>query len=671
MADSSGRPPRLLIVNCASPYFFYIPMGSFGLCDALGKQGIEARIFNPALYPEAEVREWLDATLNSLRPTHVGFVCHWQETVHGLVAAVAMVREWSREVVTLCGGFTASYFAETLLEAVEGLDYVVTGDPEEPVAHLLQGRPTEKIANLVWREGGAIRRSDVRWLMEQPLFDSLRFADSSCLVDAQRYFAKANAKLGFPLLLGRGCVFDCEYCGGSRHAFHLHSGRSKPVTRSISAILADLRLLKASTTVLYICYENDPAFVKTLFRAIGEDRELRGHFTLHYGAWHLLDDEFLDLYQRAFNCSALPPIFEFSPEVIADVRRKGIKRGETYRLEAMEDNFRAISAAFAGRVRIEVFFSRYHPALSAAELREEVGAIVRLKHRMLRQGLPVHVCFDHLSTDIASRYWEEHQERPRDFARFLELKAQVDAGELYPFPVDNLCLLIPEHLPLSLLVRHEAMLLILEQLEHHCHELLHILLAWYKDSWLDELQTVLDPLLSPCEPFFAAPPLVALLAGLDQRLRSTNSASEPPPFLADLLRFSQKKIEQIHLPAPVYTDSAEPQADTCFVLDRSRVTIHEQDYLDLCPLLEKLDEHPATPLPYRRTVCLFLHSGIVTMPHAFYRATLQLLEQPRTLQSYRTELCRQQGIDVQQHFALLDRLIAEGMLLAVSSGSIN
>lgn len=68
--------------------------------------------------------------------------------------------------------------------------------------------------------------------MEQPLIDALRFADLSPLIDAERYIDKINAKLGFPLLIGRGCVFDCAYCGGSRHAFRLHSGRCKPVLDS-------------------------------------------------------------------------------------------------------------------------------------------------------------------------------------------------------------------------------------------------------------------------------------------------------------------------------------------------------------------------------------------------------------------------------------------------------
>jgi len=657
-------PPRLLIINCASPYFFYIPMGSFGLCDALRKEGLEARIFNPALYPEAEVRQRLFAVLDILQPTHVGLVCHWQETAHGLLTALEVVRAWDAEVVTLCGGFTASYFAEDLLRTVLELDYVVVGDPEVPVIQLLQGSPAAAIANLVWRENGAIRRSEKHWLMEQPLFDSLAFADCSCLVDAPRYFEKINTKLGFPVLLGRGCLFDCEYCGGSRHAFRLHSGRSRPVTRTLAAIIADLHRLKAQTSVLYICYENDPAFITSLFRAIGEDRELRGHFTLHYGAWHLLDAEFLALYRQAFNCTAVPPIFEFSPEVVADHHRSAIKRGATYGLEAMEENFRAISEAFSGRVRIEAFFSRYHPAISIDDLKREIGAILLFKHRMIRQGLPVHVCFDHLSTDVGSRYWEAHQKRPRNFARFLDLKARVDAGHLYPFPVDNLCLLIPAHLPSAFLVRHEALLLVLERLEHHCYELVQILLACLEERWLEVLEAVLGSWLDeqPAVVFSTELPLGAIVEELGQRLLS--SPLSYPSFLADLFRFSRKKLalsQRIALPKLASAPSGER-----LILDSERINIHEQDYLDLLPLLRRLQENKSNPIPYQRTAYLFLDSGIFAMSHGFYRSTLRLFEQPRTLESYFAALRNEPRIDMQQHKSLLDRLIKEDVLRSAS-----
>ena len=658
--------PRLLIVNCASPYFLYIPMGSFGLCDALRQQGIAAAIHNPALYPESEMQSRLTAVLAEFQPTHVGFACHWQETVHGFLAALAVVREWSATVPTLAGGFTAAYFAEDLLRTVPALDFVVVGDPEAPVAQLLQGWPPEAIANLVWREQGAVARSTHCWRINRQQMDRLAFADCACLIDAELYLRQINAKLGFPLLLGRGCAFDCAYCGGSRHAFRLHSGRKKPVARSVAAIVADLHRLSPWTRVLYLCYENDPGLIKRLFRAIAADPRLRGHFTLHYGAWHLLDAEFVRLYQRAFDCAAALPIIEFSPEVADDRLRVVIKRGATYTLAALEDNIRAIGAAFAGQVRIEVFFSRYHPALAAADLEREAGAALLFSHRMARQGLPVHVCSDHLSTDVASRYWEESQDRPRDFARFLDRKTQLDQGRLYPFPVDNLCLTIPDHLPAAFLVRHEALLLVVERLERFCRELTQILTACLGDRWLADLAATIAPWLAEeatRTALFAEPPLAEIVAALDRRLR--DRAGAELPFLADLFRFSLKKLA-LAAPPVARPRVAADEADLCFVLDQERVSIHQQDYLDLTAFLGRLDEYENRP-PYQRTACLFLPDGIVSLANSVYSATFRLFEQPITLAAYRARVGRDASIDPEWHHLLLARLLAEGLLLPVSN----
>ena len=132
--------------------------------------------------------------------------------------------------------------------------------------------------------------------------------------------------------------------------------------------------------------------------------------------------------------------------------------------------------------------------------------------------------------------------------------------------------------------------------------------------------------------------------------------------MGDLIRFSRKKLVQALQPA-----AAVPAGPTsgCFVLDQARIGIHEQDYLDLLPLLRQLHENKAGPLAYRRTVYLFLESGIVAMSHAFYRATVHLFEQPRTLESYRTALRREPRIDMHQHEQLIDRLITEGLLRSV------
>jgi len=659
--------PRLLIINCSSPYFFYIPMGTFGLCDYLDQREIATRIFNPSLYPEQEVSSRLLVELAAFAPTHVGFVLHWQETAHGLITALELVKAWNPKTVTLCGGFTASYFAEDLLRAQLALDYVIVGDPEEPVAHLLQGRPVASIANLVRRDqDGTVQRNPNHWLITPSLLDELSFSRLDFLIDADRYVEKINTKLGFPIFVGRGCIFDCEYCGGSRQAFRSHSHRHKPAVRSIAAILEDLRSLKGWTRLLYICYENDPAFIVALFREISEDHELRGYFTLHYGAWHLLDAQFLESYRRAFDIAATPPLFEFSPEVYADGTRAAIKGGATYTLEQLRKNIGEIWRTFNGRVRIEVFFSRYHPSLTAEMLAEEMRNIYRFKHRIfLEQGASVHICFDHLSTDVGSRNWEQHVDDPGFFGTLLRLKQGVDAGLLYPFPVDNLCLFIPEHLDQAFRIRFEAQLLVLEHMERYCHELFHILFSGLDDLWLEELDELLVPFLAAdsLSAFFIDPPLDVLLDGLGRRLTANLSLSASLPFLGDLVRFSREKIAHLSRcqacgePIPLHG---------CFVINPKRISLHQHDYPDLIPFIERLQAGKDDPPAYQRTVCMFLDSGIVTVPHGYYRATFRYFEQPQTLADYQASLCGKQGLDWDTHDQLLKQLIAEGVLVQSS-----
>ena len=51
------------------------------------------------------------------------------------------------------------------------------------------------------------------------------------------------------------------------------------------------------------------------------------------------------------------------------------------------------------------------------------------------------------------------------------------------------------------------------------------------------------------------------------------------------------------------------------------------------------------------------------MPHAFYRTTLHLFAQPRTLESYRAAVLSSPRIDPQEHEGLLAQFIKEGVLL--------
>lgn len=227
------------------------------------------------------------------------------------------------DVKIVCDGFTAGYCGEALLQKWDFVDYVIKGDPEMPLERLLQGGDAPDIPNLIYRDGTAVRSSSLTYCIDDETISNLSFCTLHYLRDYELYVRTVETKLGFPLFVGRRCPFDCDYCGGGRQAFRRHSGRARPVTRSIDSILADLRRLQEYTTEIYLCYEADRGYIKDLFDAISEDETLVKVFRLNYGGWDLFDEEFLDLYEEVFVTDRhSPPLLEISPEVFDDAGRR-------------------------------------------------------------------------------------------------------------------------------------------------------------------------------------------------------------------------------------------------------------------------------------------------------------------------------------------------------------
>lgn len=657
-------PARLLIINPASPFFFYIPMGTFGLCDYLETHGIASRIFNHALYDAQTADVSLAQTLLDFEPTHIAVIFHWQETAHGVQHVLEHIHQHAPQLPIIIGGFSAGYFGKDILRHFSTVDYLIQGDPEEPLLHLLQEKTIGNIANLTFRNQDAITTSSHEWLIDQQLLNTMSFARIDLLEDANQYFTKINAILGFPLFIGRGCVFNCDYCGGSRQAFTIHSHRNHPVCRSIPSIIKDLHHLKEVTDTLYICYENNPQYIISLFRAIAADQELRNHFTLNYGAWHLVDDDFLAAYKNAFNRQGAKPVFEFSPEVIADKSRKKIKGAATYALGDLIDNCIKLSKELQHNTRIELFFSRYHPTEATKELLDrEIEQIFSLKHTLYTSGHhSIHVCYDHLSTDVASGYWHQQPEHSNIFCDFLVQKQLIDQQQRYPFPVDNLCLYMPPSLSEKELMHTEALIQCLEHIEQNYHELFHILFYCTGTFWLRALATIIEPWVEKQQAaFFAQLPLAALLDELVKIIRNEKKY-ERLSFFNDLVAYSLKK-EELRFSGSELAEYSESDDILC-TLNRQRMSIHQYDYSDLSSFLDLLQQMEGnTAIPYQRTVCFFLQDEVLSLPHRSYRLTLRQFEQCLKPSVYLETLHKTVQVDVAAHTQIIERFREAGVLV--------
>ncbi|WP_028581103.1 hypothetical protein [Desulfogranum japonicum] len=656
---------RLLIISAPSPYFFYIPMGSFGVCDFLSKHNIQSKIFNPALYSSARIPTLLHEQLMQFKPTHVAIVCHWQETVHGLLEMMSLIKGLEPNVKLLAGGFTASYFSSSLMRHCPDLDFIIQGDPEKPLLDLLTAKPLTHIDNLSYRTGDIIARNDSVWLMDEMLLSTLSYSNLRHLNDWEKYIEKTNTKLGFPLLIGRGCIFDCAYCGGGRTAFRTHSSRNKPVQRSIEAILQDLHILKQYTDTLYICYENDQQYLVDLFQAIEQDVGLRQHFTLNYGAWHPIDDIFLNAYVQAFRIDDKKPIFEFSPEVISDRSRATIKGTLATTLKKTLESVAAIHNRLHGQVKIEIFFSRYHPTENQPSLLlAEIIQIYMLKHQLFKEHLfSAHICYDHLSTDVASNYWNTHTQGIEDFSLFLEKKQAIDEQSHYHFPMDNLCIYLPEEIPHEQLASLEALIHTLDTLEQRASELFHILFAAFSSSWVTVVKEIVAARVDKDgRDYFQQVPIIDLIQTLSETL-ATRYSREQRHYFPDLFRYTLQKLtlEEIHI------ERTENSKNTdCYILDQERVSTHSYNYVDTINFVNHIYNEQGVLKGYDRTVYLFLKDRIISLPHKTYRLTLRLFEQQLSKAQYISRLRELPGIDLQLHEELMEILIQHGILLPCS-----
>ncbi len=654
---------RLLFINCPSEHFLYVPMGTFGVCDYLSRKNIPVKVLNLSLYDHREADSILKDYMNLFQPTHIGLIFHWQETAEGVLWVGEYIKSRYRHLKIITGGFTAGYFGKNLLERCQFIDYVIKGDSEKPLELLLRDTDTSEIPNLIYRDSTEIRSNAISYFINEETLSQIAFSELTYLHDYDLYIKAIEEKLGFPIFIGRGCEFNCVYCGGSRRSFTLHSERINPVVRTVDSVISDLKRLKDFTKTIYVCYENERGHIRELFGAMLKEKDLVKTFQLNYGAWQLLDNEFLDLYKHLFLLDGnRKPLFELSPEVFDDESRLKIKPHHvTYSIEDLKENISLISYHLDNNVKVSVFFSRYHDVLKTyAEMRREIAGIFRLQHDFFVNSLTnARVQYDHLSTDIASNYWEKYVDHPKDFNTLISSARRIRAQETYSFPVNNFFIYIPETLSEEDVFRCELLIEIFEMLGNNFHELFHIMIHCLEDQLADLLEEIVtDEYSNRPGNVFASLDKYELLNFLKLHTMKRESYLSRIPFIEDLTGFSIKKAmcQRRQQPYKSFYQTDRPKINQAFI------SINEHDYLDLQNFLNRLKKEGPGNLTTDKTVFIFLADEILSMSYITYRSTLKKFENGFSLDDYYV-LMRKKGVfTVPYHRDLIAKLFQHDVL---------
>ncbi|MEW6419456.1 MAG: hypothetical protein AB1480_15305 [Nitrospirota bacterium] len=653
---------RLLIINCPSEHFLHIPMGTFGLCDYLAQKNIDVKLLNLALYNIEEMDNILNKHIELFQPTHIGLIFHWQDTAEGVLWTGEYIKSHFDHIKLICGGFTAGYFGKDLLKKCWFFDYLIKGDPEKPLELLLKGTEPSQIPNIIYRDAERIISNDVSYIIDHETLSSISFCTVTYLYDHELYIKTVEEKLGFPICIGRGCLYNCHYCGGSLGSFKLHSGKNKPVVRSIDAIISDLRRLNDFTKKIYICYEIDRKYIMALFKAMKHEGTLIKTFQLNYGAWQLFDRDFLELYRDIFLIDEKSkPLFELSPEVFDDKSRKKIKhRNVTYTIEDLKQNLHLINDFFHNGINISLFFSRYHDAAKTyPDMMKEISGIFKLKHDMVRNNINADIFYDHLSTDVASNYWEKYVENPHDFDTLVHAARKLKSQEEYSFPVNNLCIYKPGTLSNDEIFRCELMIFILKVLERYFSELFHILYACLKELMINIIEEII------IEEYSKRPGNVftdmnysELLNFMKIKIAGRKSFSSKVPFIDDLIGLNIKKAMYQHRSQYMKSSyqTKRPKINNAFI------SVHDHDYLDLINFLKRLKKEWMHNLTPDRTVFIFLIDEILSMSYETYHVTIKKFEEGITLDEYYELMEERQIFTPSYHRGLIAKLFQSNVL---------
>ncbi|MBM3187174.1 MAG: radical SAM protein [Chloroflexi bacterium] len=296
--------------------FTIMPVGIVGLINMLRAEGLEVRGVNyPAegfIDPTFDLRAWLQG---AGIPRAYLVDLHWYEHSFGALDVAALCKAISPRTPVVIGGLTASLFSREILERSPHVDYVLRGDAEAPLRELtgiLCGGGTSgdlaSIPNLSWRDGDHVVENERSYCASPADLDALDYASLDWLAHPGRYggFQYVGRREQFIpadepryrahwLCLGRGCVHNCDFCGGGSESHALIAGRRGFVLRSIGKVVDEMEALH-SRGIHQIALTLDPAVIgEAYWQALLAEMSHRGlRVGLYNEAFQLPSDAFLE-----------------------------------------------------------------------------------------------------------------------------------------------------------------------------------------------------------------------------------------------------------------------------------------------------------------------------------------------------------------------------------------
>lgn len=437
----SGRQLTCTLVHPNDPdgHAHIIAMGLFAIAELLKRNGYPTTIIHTEI-ERLMGRDIVSSAHLNGETVLVGISCHWVSQVTASLSVARRIKELRPDAFVVLGGFTASFFAEQILEFCPSIDGVVRGDGEVPFLELARAldeqpgraRSLAQVPNLSWRRNGQLVRNPCSHVADEQVLDSLEFGDLDALRELSAYQgisgflpcpgSSLDVSRVFYLCTGRGCPCSCTFCGGGRDAQIAINGRQGIAYRSAGRTVETIRrAIEYGYRTLYVSFDPDPSrkYYSELFERI---RQQKLESSMIFGCWSLPTREFIDDFRRTF----VDGVLEISPESASEAVRK---RNRSF-FFTNRDLEQTISYIGKNGLGCHLYFSYFHSQETATDVENTRRYYWDLLHRF---GTFTDAYYLALSTDPASPVYFRPQEHAVEmevssFAGYLDIVRSGSVG---------------------------------------------------------------------------------------------------------------------------------------------------------------------------------------------------------------------------------------------------
>ncbi len=345
----------------STPLFEMYPIGFISMLNHVINQGFNGRISNLAVLMLSDNHFDVEKYIKNIDAEIYGIDLHWLPHVQGAFNIARIVKRLHPDRKVLLGGFSASYFAEDILQSNEAVDFILVGDfIEKQLITLLNavesGSSLENVPNLFYRDGEKIRKNpplhdddptaEVFINYKVLVKNSIKYHDVRGHLP---YYAWIKNPVGMTLVQ-RGCQYNCGFCGGSNYAYKNNYYMTSPVRRSADRIADELESVKETI--------NSPVFIAGDINQMGEKyyQSLFNEFRSRGIDMPLLTEYFVPPGREYFQFFS-SRIKNFSCEISPDSSDLKIRNatGRFYNNDELEKSI-ALAREF-GSKKFDVYFS--------------------------------------------------------------------------------------------------------------------------------------------------------------------------------------------------------------------------------------------------------------------------------------------------------------------------